>query len=185
MSTPHTQPDLPPDRSKVLTEQRNPRTMYLHALDVESIVARIQDEDHAIHDAMAAARPALTALISDAEPRFLRGGRIVYLGAGTSGRLGVLDASEAPPTFQVEPGRVVGIIAGGDSALRTSSEHKEDDVFGAREALTDLEPTDNDIVIGIAAGGTTPYPRGALALAKAAAPGCLTALLSCSPTAPP
>lgn len=176
---------LPPDRGGVLTEQRNPRTADLHALGVEAIVERMQTEDRAVLGALETARPALVALLEDAEPRFLRGGRLVYLGAGTSGRLGVLDASEAPPTFHVEPGRVVGLIAGGDAALRRSSEHREDEPDGAREQLEALGLTDDDTVIGIAAGGTTPYPRGALTIAKSIAPGCLTALLSCAPVEPP
>lgn len=177
---------LPPDRGGLLTEHRNPRTMDLHALGVAEIVARMQQEDEAVLRALEEARPALVELIEDAEPRFLRGGRLIYLGAGTSGRLGVLDASEAPPTFQVDPTRVVGIIAGGDGALRRSSEHKEDDPDGAAPDLGALGLTDNDTVIGIAAGGTTPYVRGALSIAKRSAPGCLTGFITCAPIeAPP
>lgn len=176
---------LPPDRSFLLTEQRNPRTVNLHGLSAADCVRVIQEEDHAVLAALEAARPALTAFIEAAESRFIASGRLIYLGAGTSGRLGVLDASEAPPTFQVEPGRVVGIIAGGDSALRRSSEGKEDDPRGAAAELDALRLAPNDTVLGIAAGGTTPYVVGGVGYAKEAQPGALTGLLVCSPIAKP
>ncbi len=176
---------LPPDRAHIATEGRNPRTAALHTLSVEDCVRLIQDEDCAIPAAMAAARPAIAAFIAAAEPGFIRGGRLIQLGAGTSGRLAVLDASEAPPTYQVEPGRVVGIIAGGDVSLRRSSEGMEDDADGARHELDALHPTGDDAVIAIAAGGTTPYALGALAIAKRLAPRCTTALISCSPVPMP
>jgi N-acetylmuramic acid 6-phosphate etherase len=176
---------LPPDRSAILTETRNPRSAALHRLDVDGIVRLIQDEDHAVLTALEAARPALVALIAAAEPGFIAGGRLIYLGAGTSGRLGVLDASEAPPTFQVPPGRVVGLIAGGDAALRRSSEGLEDLPDGASAELTALALDQRDAVIAIAAGGTTPYALGALAHAKRLAPRAITALLSCSPVPKP
>ncbi|MHC4996811.1 MAG: N-acetylmuramic acid 6-phosphate etherase, partial [Planctomycetota bacterium] len=173
------------DRSVILTEQRNPQTAGLHAQSVSEIVQLMANVDRAVLDALEAAGPALTALIEDAEPLFNRGGRLIYLGAGTSGRLGVLDASEAPPTFLVDPGRVIGVIAGGDIALRKSSEGLEDDPDGAREALTRLHLTDDDTVIGIAAGGTTPYPLGAMLIAREIAPGCLRGFISCSPIEKP
>lgn len=154
--------------------------MSLHTLSIAGCVDLITEEDRRVHEAMARAKPALAALISDIVPRFLRGGRLIYVGAGTSGRLGVLDASEAPPTFQVEAGRIVGIIAGGDGALRKSSEGAEDDTNGARDTLVSLGLTENDSVIGLAAGGTTPYVLGAIRLAKHAAPGSLAALITCS-----
>lgn len=173
----------PPDRAHVATEHRNPRSAALHTLSVAGLVRLMNEEDETVPRALRRAEPALARLISAAEPGFAAGGRIIYLGAGTSGRLGVLDASEAPPTFQVDPGRVLGIIAGGDSALRRSSEGMEDDPDGARAALAGLDLSPRDAVIGIAAGGTTPYTLGALALAKslnpAAAP--LTALVVCAP----
>ncbi len=153
---------LPPDRSWVLAEQRNPRTSNLHELSAAECVRVINREDRAVLEALERAGPALTAFIEAAEPGFLRGGRLVYLGAGTSGRLGVLDASEAPPTFQVPPGRIIGIIAGGDGALRKSSEGMEDDPRGAVVAIEALGLTPDDAVVGIAAGGTTPYVLGAL-----------------------
>jgi N-acetylmuramic acid 6-phosphate etherase len=174
MTEPTLPPAGPPDRSHLLTEQRNPRSMNLHTLSVEECVHLIQEEDRAILQALESARPALTAFIQAAEERFCPGahngggGRLIYVGAGTSGRLGVLDASEAPPTFQIEPGRIVGIIAGGDAALRRSSEGKEDEPEGAHAALLALGLTEFDCVIGIAAGGTTPYVLGALEFARRA-----------------
>jgi len=189
-------PPTPPlDRSHILTEQRNPRTMRLHKLSVRECVDVIGDEDALVLEAVRAARPAIAAFIEAAEPGFVAGGRLIYLGAGTSGRLGVLDASECPPTFCTPPERVVGIIAGGDSALRRSSEGREDDPDGAREELAALNLTSCDSVLGIAAGGTTPYVLGALEIVKKGwsdgaterrrdgAP--LTALLSCTPLAKP
>lgn len=177
-------PPAPPDRSHVLTEQRNPRSMDLHRRSIGDLVSLFNQEDRAVLDALDAARPALIAFLEAAEPRWLAGGRLIYVGAGTSGRLGVLDASECPPTFQSPPERVVGIIAGGDTALRKSSEGKEDDPNGARGELDALRLTPRDIVIGIAAGGTTPYVLGALRLAAidpAASSRPLTALITCSP----
>jgi N-acetylmuramic acid 6-phosphate etherase len=168
---------LPPDRSHLSTEQRNPRSAALHTLDMSGLVSLMNAENRAVFDALDAAAPALSAFLSDIEPGFIAGGRVIYVGAGTSGRLGVLDASEAPPTFQVEPGRVVGIIAGGDGALRKSSEGKEDEWDGAQSELDALRLTTRDALIGIAAGGTTPYALGAIRIAKAA--GCRTALLTC------
>ncbi len=171
----------PPDRSHIATEGRNPRSMNLHRLGVAELVDLINQEDQTVPRAVAAANGAITSFIEATEPGFLAGGRLIYLGAGTSGRLGVLDASEMPPTFQVPPGRVIGIIAGGDGALRKSSEGAEDDPQGAHEALAALGLTHRDSVLGIAAGATTPYVLGALAFAKALASPPVTGLLTCSP----
>jgi N-acetylmuramic acid 6-phosphate etherase len=172
----------PADRSGLTTEKRNPRTMDLHRQGVAELVATIHREDRKVIEAMKRAAHRITRLIEAIEPGFLAGGRLVYVGAGTSGRLGVLDASEAPPTFQVPPGRIVGIIAGGDPALRVSSEGREDDPRGAWPELDALQLTSRDAVIAIAAGGTTPYALGALEFCAArtgeARP--LTCLLSCA-----
>ena len=148
----------PPDRSHILSEQRNPRSEHLHSLPTEDIMACIQQEDHAVLAAVEQARPALVDFCERLETKFRAGGRLIYVGAGTSGRLGVLDASEIPPTFHLPPDRVIGIIAGGDSALRVSSEGKEDNPNGVHQAFTDLNITNEDTVLGIAAGGTTPFP---------------------------
>lgn len=175
----------PPDRSHLATEQRNPRSMNLHALSVAQCIDLFTTEDRAVFDALQRAAPTLAAFISAAEPGFIAGGRLVYLGAGTSGRLGVLDASEAPPTFQVPEGRIIGLIAGGDAALRKSSESKEDDPRGAVPELDALKLTPRDTVLGIAAGGTTPYVLGALDHCGALSAPPLTGLLVCSPIDPP
>lgn len=174
----------PPDRAGILTEQPNSRTADLHRLSVAACVARIQDEDRAVITALASAAPAITAFIERVEPAFVAGGRLVYVGAGTSGRLGVLDASEAPPTFCLEPGRIVGLIAGGDSSLRRSSEGREDEPEGARADLEALRLGPQDAVLGIAAGGTTPYVLGAIRIARQLGAG-VTGMLSCSPIPQP
>jgi N-acetylmuramic acid 6-phosphate etherase len=172
------------DRSHVATEKRNPRTKHLHTLSVRECVELINQEDREVHHAMKRAAKTISRFLEAAEPGFLAGGRLVYVGAGTSGRLGVLDASEAPPTFQVEPGRIVGIIAGGDSSLRKSSEGKEDEPRGAWEQLETLNLTSKDAVLAIAAGGTTPYALGALEFCKqesrAPEQRPLTAMLVCT-----
>lgn len=170
-----------PDRSHIITEQRNPRSMNFHTLSAADCIKLINQEDRLVLDALDKARPALTAFIEAAEQPFTEGGRLIYIGAGTSGRLGVLDASEAPPTFQVDSARVVGIIAGGDAALRKSSESKEDDPTGAHDQLDALFLSPHDTIIGITSGGTTPFVLGALAHVKDRFPGCLTALIACTP----
>jgi N-acetylmuramic acid 6-phosphate etherase len=177
----HATPDRPPDRSAILTEQRNPRSMSLHALSVRECVDLIAREDRAVLTALEAAGPSIAAFISAAEPGFLSGGRLVYFGAGTSGRLGVLDASEAPPTFQVPPDRIIGLIAGGDASLRKSSEGMEDDPRGAIAELDALRLRGADAVLGIAAGGTTPYVLGGLVHLKSLRVPPVTGLLTCSP----
>ena len=174
---------LPPDRSHVRTEHRNPGSMHLDTLDAGAIAALMADDHRAAIDAVAAAAPAIGALVEGMVPKFHAGGRLVYFGAGTSGRLGVLDASECPPTFMSDPGQVVGIIAGGDSALRRSSEGREDEWDGARAEIERLAIGPRDTVVGIAAGGTTPYPLGALRIAKER--GATTAFISCVPMARP
>ncbi len=171
-----------PDRSHIDTERVNPRSAHLHSLDAAGLVRLFNDENRAVHQAMDVAAADLSALIAAAAPGFLRGGRVVYLGAGTSGRLGVLDASEIPPTFCEPPGRFIGIIAGGDRSLRVPSEGAEDDPAGAIPELERLALTSDDTVIGIAAGGTTPYVQGALAWCRQP----LACLLTCADVpAPP
>jgi N-acetylmuramic acid 6-phosphate etherase len=157
--------------------------MHLDTLDAGAIAALMADDHRAATDAVAAAAPAIGALVESMVPKFHAGGRLVYFGAGTSGRLGVLDASECPPTFMSDPGQVVGIIAGGDSALRRSSEGREDEWDGARAEIERLAIGPRDTVVGIAAGGTTPYPLGALRIAKER--GAATAFISCVPMARP
>ena len=169
-----------PDRSAIATEAEHPRAAALHQLDAGGWVALMNEANREVLAAMDAAAPALSGVIAAAAPGFVRGGRLVYIGAGTSGRLGVLDASEAPPTFCVGDDRIIGIIAGGDRCLRAPSEGAEDDAAGAIPALRPLALGADDCLLGIAAGGTTPYVRGALAWAAALRPAPLTALLTCA-----
>ena len=174
-----------PNRAHILTEQRNPHAAELHRLDAAGIVALFNRENQAVLAALDGASPALASFISAIEPGFLRGGRLVYLGAGTSGRLAVLDASEIPPTFQMPPDRIIGLIAGGDDSLRRSSEGKEDEPHGAVPELQALKLTSDDTVLGIAAGGTTPYVHGALEWVKTLPHPPHTGMLSCAPVPRP
>lgn len=171
-------PPLPVDRGHVATEQRHERSAALDQLETRALVNLMADDHRAVVSAVEAASAPIAALIDAVALRVAEGGRLIYLGAGTSGRLGVLDASECPPTFQSDPGTVVGIIAGGDAALRRSSEGAEDDEHGAEPALAALAIGPRDTVVGIAAGGTTPYVLGALR--HATAHGALTALVTCA-----
>jgi N-acetylmuramic acid 6-phosphate etherase len=174
---------LPPDRSHVGTEQRHPGSMEFDALSVQGCIEVLAGDQQQAVAAVLAAAPALAAFVSDVIPRMMSGGRLLYAGAGTSGRLGVLDASECPPTFRSRPDQVIGVIAGGDSALRTSSERMEDDPRGVAAEFDRLSIGQQDAVVGIAAGGTTPYPRGAVTMAKER--GALTAFLTCAPCEAP
>ncbi|MCC7205069.1 MAG: N-acetylmuramic acid 6-phosphate etherase, partial [Phycisphaeraceae bacterium] len=166
-----------PDRGHLLTETRLADSANLDALSTADVLAVMNEQDALIHTVLRAAIPAIAGLIDAVAAGMNRGGRLIYVGAGTSGRLGVLDASECPPTFCTSPRQVVGIIAGGDPALRRSSEGKEDDPQGAVPELETLEIDDRDTVIGIAAGGTTPYVHGALQHAKAQ--GSTVGLITC------
>ena len=129
---------------------------------VGEIIHDINNEDKKVALAVEKALPQISSLVEQIVPRMKRGGRIFYIGAGTSGRLGVLDASEIPPTFGMEPSWVIGIIAGGDTALRNPVENAEDDTLQGWRDLEKFDINDRDTVIGIAASGTTPYVIGAL-----------------------
>ena len=149
---------------------------------VLEILTEINHEDHKVADAVQKAIPQIEKLVSGIVERMKRGGRIFYMGAGTSGRLGVLDASEIPPTFGMEPGWIIGLIAGGDYALRNAVENAEDDTEQGWKDLQAHNVNSKDTVIGIAASGTTPYVIGALRDARAH--GCLTAAITSNPDAP-
>ena len=169
---------LPPDRSHVATEQRNASSENFDLLTTLEQV-RAMAHDHAIvHAAVANAAPAIAGFVDALVPRIRTGGRLFYCGAGTSGRLGVLDASECPPTFCSDPSQVIGLIAGGDLALRKSSERREDEYDGIAAEFAAHAIGSNDALLAIAAGGTTPYALGAITLAKAQ--GSLTGFLVCS-----
>jgi len=167
--------DLGDDR---LTERFNPRTAGIDRASTSEIVDLLQAEDRTVPDAVAAAADSIAALVEDVAPRLSRGGRLFYVGAGTSGRLGVLDASECPPTFGTDPDLVQGIIAGGPPALVRAAEGAEDDEAAGRAAITDAAVGEPDFVLGIAASGTTPYVSAALEQALVAGAG--TGLLTCS-----
>ncbi len=163
------------------TETRNPHSTHLDELPTLDMLRLINDEDATVPEAVRTQLPAIADAVDRIAERMARGGRILYMGAGTSGRLGVLDASECPPTFSVPATLVQGLIAGGDPALRLSSEHSEDrPEEGVRDLLA-ITPAfnANDTVVGIAASGRTPYVLGALERAKEI--GALTVALTCVP----
>ena len=154
----------------------------LEELSTAELLRGINQEDQKVAVAVEQALPALEALVNAILPQMRRGGRLFYIGAGTSGRLGIVDASECPPTFGVDHGVVVGLIAGGDSAIRKAVEFAEDDAEQAWKDLTAHAITAQDAVVGIAASGTTPYVIGGLQAAKAA--GCVTGAIVCNPGSP-
>ena len=162
-----------------ITERRNPRTAAIDLASPSEIVALINAEDAGVPAAVAAEAEAIAMAVSIAEQTFRAGGRLFYVGAGTSGRLGVLDASECPPTYGVDAEMVQGIIAGGLPALTRAQEGAEDRPDGAREDLTTAGVRKGDFVVGIAASGTTPYVRAALEYARSV--GARTAIVACSP----
>src|SRR5438309_11182508 len=161
-----------------LTEQRNPRTERVDVAATLEIVDLINAEDATVPAAVRAVRAEIARAIDLVVEAFKQGGRLIYVGAGTSGRLGVLDASECPPTFGTPPEMVVGVIAGGYSALVKGLEGAEDDVNAGMEAMDQARVTARDFVLGIAASGTTPYVRAALTRAQTI--GAVTGLVSCS-----
>lgn len=165
--------------TQALTESRNPRTMYIDRLSVRDAVKSFMAEDKAVSGAVEACGASISLAIEYAVSAFKAGGRLVYIGAGTSGRLGVLDASECPPTFGVPPEMVVGIIAGGYKAMFQAVEGAEDNAAGGREDLEDIGFSKNDLLVGITASGTTPYVKGAINYA--ASLGAKTVLLTCNP----
>ncbi|MEP7066054.1 MAG: N-acetylmuramic acid 6-phosphate etherase [Gemmatimonadota bacterium] len=164
-----------------LTERRNPRTADIDLATPREIVDLLHAEDRFVVDAVATQRDAIAHAIELAEQAFRAGGRLFYVGAGTSGRLGVLDASECPPTFGTDPEMVQGVIAGGLPALTQSQEGAEDVASDGADAMTAHQVGPRDFVLGIAASGTTPYVRGALE--RASALGAHTGILACSPPA--
>jgi N-acetylmuramic acid 6-phosphate etherase len=164
------------------TERRNPRTVSIDLASPLEIVDLINAEDRRVPDAVATQREQIARAIELAEATFRGGGRLFYVGAGTSGRLGVLDASECPPTFGTDPEMVQGIIAGGLPALTRSQEGAEDVVTNGALAMDEHGVNAKDLVIGIAASGTTPYVRAALE--RAISLGAKTGLVACSPPPP-
>ena len=163
----------------LLTEQRNPDSAGIDARPTHEILAIINDQDSKIPLAVRAALPAVARLVDRTVEALRRGGHLYYIGAGTSGRLGVLDASECPPTFSVPADLVQGIIAGGERALAHSSEATEDDPQAGARDLLERGFAASDVLVGIAASGRTPYVLGAVATAREL--GAPTAGISCTP----
>lgn len=154
------------------------RFEHLDEMTVLELLHGMNEEDHSVPDAVARAIPQIEALVEAIYPRMKAGGRLFYIGAGTSGRLGVLDASELPPTYGVESRLVTGLIAGGDGALRKAVEGAEDDTTLAWHELQRYGIESGDSLIGIAASGTTPYVIGGLEQANEY--GCLTGCITCN-----
>lgn len=166
---------------KRITEQ-NSEYDNLQEMSVHDLLVGINREDARVHEAVRKVIPVMEQLVERIVERMRRGGRLFYIGAGTSGRLGVTDASELPPTFGVPFDLVIGLIAGGDGALRRAVEHAEDDTEGAWRDLAPYRPTADDTLIGIAASGTTPYVISGLRRARQE--GLLTAAVVCNPGSP-
>jgi N-acetylmuramic acid 6-phosphate etherase len=155
------------------------RFQHLDEMSVFELISGINKEDAHVHKAIREVLPQIEVLISAILEKMQMGGRLFYLGAGTSGRLGVLDASELPPTYGVSPDLVIGIIAGGDIALRRAVEYAEDDPEQAWKELQDMHIGKFDAVVGIAASGTTPYVVGGIQRAREN--GLLTGCITCNP----
>ena len=165
----------------LVSEGRNPRTMDIDLLPSLEILRRINEEDKSVPAAVEKVLPEIARAVDRIVMAFRAGGRLVYIGAGTSGRLGILDASECPPTFGVPEGMVVGLIAGGSTAMTHAIENAEDDAGQGESDLRAIDLTARDVVVGIAVSGRTPYVIGALTYARAIGAG--TVALSCNPNA--
>lgn len=165
--------------STLITEQRNPNSMHVDSLSALEIVQLMNEEDKQVPLAIEKCLPQIAQAVECIVAAFQQGGRLVYIGAGTSGRLGVLDASECPPTFGVSPEMVKGIIAGGERALRHPIEGAEDSKEQAVIDLQTIQFSSKDVLVGIAASGRTPYVIGALEYAKSL--GSVTASIASNP----
>mgnify|MGYP000614248890 CR=1 FL=1 len=160
------------------TERQNPQTLHLDELSIHEACRLMNEEDAQVAKAVGEELPSIEKVIEKVIEAFHKGGRLIYIGAGTSGRLGVLDAAECVPTFGVEPTMVVGLIAGGQKAMLTAVEGAEDSLDLAEEELRQIQLAKNDVVIGIAASGRTPYVIGGLRYAQDV--GAVTCSLSCN-----
>lgn len=155
---------------------------HLEEMSVEQIIRNINKEDFSVAEAVKKALPQIEKLITAVSEKIVTGGRLFYIGAGTSGRLGILDASECPPTYGVSPGLVVGIIAGGEKAIVNAVENAEDNTEQGWKDLQKHNVCDEDVVVGIASSGTTPYVIGALKKCKQN--NIITGSISCNPDSP-
>jgi N-acetylmuramic acid 6-phosphate etherase len=163
----------------ILTEQANPRTVGLDTLSTREILGLMNDEDKTVAFAVEKELPAIAEAVDAIAAALKNGGRLVYIGAGTSGRLGVLDAAECPPTFSTDPGLVIGLIAGGEAALTRAVEGAEDDAGAAVGQLSHIDFSARDVLVGIAASGRTPFVVAALEYANQL--GAVTIAISSSP----
>lgn len=163
----------------LLTEAVNPQTIQIDRLSTSQLLTAINAEDQKVAVAVEAEIPRITVAVDQITDALQHGGRLLYIGAGTSGRLGVLDAAECPPTFGVEAGLVMGLIAGGETALVNAVEGAEDDKNGAVSQLQEIKLTAKDVVVGLAASGRTPYVIGGLEYANSV--GAYTVAISCTP----
>ncbi|MGC9404054.1 N-acetylmuramic acid 6-phosphate etherase [Vibrio genomosp. F10 str. 9ZC157] len=168
--------------SHLVSEGRNPETMDIDLLSAEQIVGRLNQQDKQVPIAVEKELPQIAKAVDKIAHAFQNGGRLIYMGAGTSGRLGVLDASECPPTFGVSNKMVIGLIAGGPEAILKAKEGAEDSLTLGIEDLKAIQFSENDVVVGIAASGRTPYVIGALNYANQI--GAVTVALSCNPDSP-
>lgn len=168
--------------SHLVSEGRNPDTMDIDLLSSQEIVERLNQQDKQVPLAVEAVLPQIAQAVDKITAAFKQGGRLIYLGAGTSGRLGVLDASECPPTFGVSDQMVIGLIAGGKEAMFTAQEGAEDNATLGAHDLQQIDFSSKDVLVGIAASGRTPYVIGALEYANDL--GATTIALSCNPGSP-
>lgn len=169
------------DLTKLTTERRNERTMHLDELSSLEILTIMNEEDAKVPLAIKEELPTINTVVEEIIKSFNKGGRLIYIGAGTSGRLGILDAAECVPTFGTDPEMVQGIIAGGNSAMTVAVEGAEDSKELAIEDLKNIKLNENDTVIGIAASGRTPYVIGGLEYAKSV--NATTATIACNKNA--
>ena len=167
---------------KLASEGRNPSTMEIDLLDTNDILAKINDEDQKVADAVKAVLPSVGLAVNQVVKAFTKGARLIFIGAGTSGRMGVVDSVECVPTFSVSPEQVVGIIAGGEGAIFKAVEGAEDSTILAIEDLKKVKLVKDDVVVGLAASGRTPYVISAMQYAKKI--GSTTICITCSPNTP-
>lgn len=170
------------DLSSMITETRNPASVEIDQLPTLEMLRVINQEDQQVALAVSQLLPEITRAVDAIAAAFGKGGRLVYIGAGTSGRLGILDASESPPTYGVSAEQVVGLIAGGHKAILQAVENAEDDAELGAQDLKNIQFCANDVLVGIAASGRTPYVLGAMAHARAV--GATVCSISCNPGSP-
>lgn len=170
------------DLSNMVTESRNPASTHIDELSTLDMLRVINDEDKKVALAVEKTLPQITRVVDKVAEAFRHGGRLIYSGAGTSGRLGILDASECPPTYGTKPEWVVGLIAGGHQAILKAVESAEDNQQSGAEDLKGLHFNEKDVLVGIAASGRTPYVLGAMEYARSV--GATIACISCNPDSP-